>query len=119
MSEERQFAYGKNQVEDCNCPASQAGFEPVGDDKPELRFGEIADQYDNYVALELFKRDGGNIENLKETEIYSSLSFRGYLPGVVDEEIARECWMKAIEAKSDSPSAARAGKKVAKELGWD
>lgn len=121
---DRQFAYGGSCVGGYRCPATAAGFDPQ--DEPhvdqgwpadEPGFGRVADQYDLLVALELFERDGGDVEDLNGAAIHPDLRERGYETGTVDAETARECWLQAIDAQGEH-YAHTAGEIVAEELGW-
>jgi len=97
-----QFAYGKNNINGCPCPAQAAGREP-GHDKSTY----VTDAYDNKLQT-------------------SPSDF-----GVVDEEEAKAAWMTAIEYweqateqatgtsnKRRCEKYAAIGRDIAHELGW-
>lgn len=120
-SEGRQFAYGDNCVDGIGCPATQAGYNPDELDEDPPWTARIADQYDLYVAFEMFERDGGNVEDLDVAAIHPDLRERGYGEGHVDEATARECWLEAMEVQDhqhQGDTVERAGTRVAEALGW-
>jgi len=103
MRESQKFAYGKNHVDGCPCPATAAGYSPTSNPMALL----VAEQYD---------------EQLKESSSDN---------GTVDEKTAKETWKAAIEYyqrtaeqipdqgdKDWYQERADVGKEIARELGW-
>lgn len=91
------FAFGRNCVDDCQCPAMTAGFNPDGtgvDHVPGLL--EAAEWYDSLVA-----KDTGEME------------------GVIAEGFAKEKWLEMMnEMKEIDPEAYSAAENVAAYLDW-
>ena len=92
----QKFAYGKDTIGGCSCPAVAAGYAPnTGDESTE-----IAETYDHYVG----EFGLGNADS------------------IITEEEAREAWLAAIESiEGDEYAAerkARVGKDIAEDLGW-
>ena len=92
------YAYGRNTVGTCGCPAIVAGFNPDCD-----QTAEAAEYYDDFV-----RDDVGEAHK-----------------GVVNEEIAKHAWMKAIDLldqqRQDYPyweNEYEAARDVAKALDW-
>lgn len=124
-NEPRTFAYGRNEHWECSCPASVAGLEPGSAEAENVEaehfhgqnaFGNIASQYDTYAGITMFESEGYDTDDLSDP-IQNALFDANVSVGVVDESVARECWMKAIDAQSDTP-AGDAGRLVAYRLGW-
>ncbi|UBF21453.1 hypothetical protein HRTV-21_gp87 [Halorubrum virus HRTV-21] len=95
-TQNRNFAYGKDTIGGCCCPAVAAGFAPnTGDESTE-----IAETYDYYVGE-------FGYENADST---------------LTEEEAREVWLAAVESIEQDEYAAerkaRVGKDIAEDLGW-
>lgn len=96
MSQSRQFAYGKDTIGECECPAVAAGFEPrTGDDSTMP-----AEMYD---------------EQVRELGFTSARS-------TIDESDAKKAWLKMIQKMERFPYAndvnLETAKNVAEELGW-
>jgi len=88
------FAYGRNEKEDCVCPAVAAGFHPGGEDKAGML--DAAEYYDNIIQ----NRMGG----------YS---------GVAEQTVAKESWMQMTEQAFNRDYHHKyAALEVAVELGW-
>lgn len=90
------FAYGKDTVGSCECPAVQAGYSPGnGDDS-----SEVAAWYDETV----------------EMLGYSNAR------SIITEEKAKKAWLEAIEAVEEDASTSNEHAEVAREiaevLGW-
>jgi hypothetical protein len=89
------FAFGLDEVDGCECPASRCGYSPKDADLSK----KIAQEYDTILTDET-----GNYE------------------GIVDEETAKEAWLEANEEISDGQAGvsaeAEVGAKIAEELGW-
>jgi hypothetical protein len=93
----RQFAYGANEFEGCDCPAIAAGL--------QCSFLEdVAEQYDTIV--------------MRQTHEYG---------GTIDEETAKEAWLSAIDFLEErkrrtgtdySEKLLSNARQVARELGW-
>lgn len=85
------FAYGKNRVAGCGCPAVRAGYDG---NLLDLPMGAVVEIYDQIL-----------VEKQDDEE------------GIVDEDTAKEAWNEAIRrtAREDATRQARA---VADELGW-
>ncbi len=92
MSESK-FAFGRNEVGSCVCPAMAAGFEP-GDGDGSLY---VAEEYD------------------KEVRNIADESYRG----IVDEATAKKAWLNTVEYfKRTDMEEAEIGREIAEELGW-
>ncbi|UBF20292.1 hypothetical protein M1M41_gp039 [Halorubrum sodomense tailed virus 4] len=95
-TQNKNFAYGKDTIGGCCCPAVAAGFAPnTGDESTE-----IAETYDYYVR----ELDLGNAHS------------------VIPEEKARQAWLAAVESIEEDEYAAdrkaRVGRDIAEDLGW-
>lgn len=92
----RYFAYGKDTIGDCECPAVRAGFSPGTGDKTTAP----AEWYDGVV------RDLG----------FSSPH------STIEEEKAKTAWLKTIEQLKgryhEDSEVVRAAEEVAEDLGW-
>lgn len=96
MAETKQFAYGKNTIAGCECPAVAAGFEPASGDDSIL----AAEMYDEQVAENGFTN----------------------AQSIINEEAAKESWLAMIE-KMDRLSYGnydnlQVAKDVAEKFGW-
>lgn len=111
---ERLFAFGTNETEKAACPATTAGYNPTEHFSNDPWYSRIADQYDLYVALDLFEMCGGDIADLNDAAIHYDLRERGFDQGVVPEHIARRCWRRAWEVQA----ADHEGLDVEEALGW-
>ena len=93
---EKKYAYGKDTIGDCTCPAVEAGFMPSSGDKTTAS----AEWYDN-VVKEL------GYSNAQST---------------IPEEHAKKAWLTTIEQLESKyhkdTEVVRAAKEVAKQLGW-
>lgn len=100
----REFAFGDDQVVDCQCPARRAGYEPSEMDDSN----DIANTFDKLV------RQDDDIETLRDDE--HTYQARGVIP----EEVAREKWMAAISRLESQGfmRSAEIGREIADELGW-
>lgn len=115
------FAFGASRVDDIPCPATAAGLDPSAESKHGRPGpGRIAEQYDVYVRMELFERDGGDYSEIPDNpDWHLREKLRPDLAeGTVDADLARECWARAREAQ-DEWHASEAGDEVAEKLGWD
>ncbi|WP_144797604.1 hypothetical protein [Halorubrum depositum] len=95
-TQNRNFAYGKDTIGGCCCPAVAAGYAPnTGDESTE-----IAETYDYYV------RELG-LDNADS---------------IITEEEARQAWLAAVESIEQDEYAAdrkaRLGEDIAEDLGW-
>jgi hypothetical protein len=92
------FAYGRNQVNDCHCPALAAGFNPENTSPDAIRgMLEATEHYDSILK---------NRSNGERT-------------GVVDERTAQEAWIEMLEQSLNRGwQRKNAALKVALELGW-
>lgn len=92
-----EFAFGRNSVEDCTCPAMSAGFNPDGtgvDHTPGML--EAAEWYDTLVA---------------ETT--------GEMKGTISEPFAKDMWLQMMDEMEDlDPEAYEAAEDVAAYLDW-
>lgn len=102
---ERRFAYGRNTVDGCECPASAAGY--AKDDVMTLtnaHVGDLARAYDRTVRYQL--------ESVDPTERAGTLS----------EADAREVWLTVLDRARSSGSVGdplvEKGEEIARELGW-
>ena len=95
-TQNRNFAYGKDTIGGCCCPAVAAGYAPnTGDESTE-----IAETYDYYVReLDLDNADS-----------------------IITEKEARQAWLAAVESIDQDEYAAdqkaRLGEDIAEDLGW-
>jgi sugar phosphate isomerase/epimerase len=96
MSEQtRQFAFGRNEVDGCTCPAVTAGFDPVEGNTPGLM--EAAGRYDRILSRRSTKQS----------------------TGVVSEAVARDAWIEVLESAMDGENYVRRNMiDIAVELGW-
>lgn len=99
MTETRQFAYGKDEMDGCPCPAVAAGYSPASGDSSI----EPAEWYDSVIKSEF----------RSATEPYSPLS----------EEEAREAWNMTIEQLTGrygrDSEIVQTAEEIANELGWN
>ena len=86
-----EFAFGRDEVDGCKCPASRCGYNPKDKDAST----KVAEGYD--VVLK---------------------NKTGDRTGTVDEETAKNAWLKAKEQAPDEQAGVSAGEEVAEELGW-
>lgn len=95
-TQNRNFAYGKDTIGGCCCPAVAAGYAPnTGDESTE-----IAETYDYYVReLDLDNADS-----------------------IITEKEARQAWLAAVKSIEQDEYAAdrkaRLGEDIAEDLGW-
>lgn len=90
------FAYGANKLDNCNCPAVQAGFDPTSGHYTGHIPG-ILDAAEQYDAI------------LSERE--------GTYDGLVPREVAKNAWLTMID-NCINEETKRMATKVAIELGW-
>lgn len=96
QAEDRQFAFGTNSYQGCDCPTLRAGYQPE-------RMETVIQEYDRLMA-----------------------SKQSVEAGIVDEETAKEVWLQMIWVMGDCEVAfARPVKeplehasRVARKLGW-
>lgn len=95
MSEHQQFAYGKDTMGDCPCPAVAAGFSPASGD------GSLtaAEWYDDAV----YQLDLENADS------------------ILSESDAETAWSEMISSleKRDMPESVEVAREIADELGWE
>lgn len=99
MAHYNRFAFGYDTVDDCPCPATAAGYNPMqGDDSTT-----VAEEYDDIIYEE-----------------------RDTAEGTVDAATAREAWLEAVRRIERRNSAddywtdkAEVGREIAAELGWE
>lgn len=92
-----EFAFGRNSVEDCQCPAMNAGFNPDGTGVDHVDgLLEAAEWYDNLVATET-----------------------GEIKGTISEPFAKEKWLEMMDEMEElDPEAYSAAEDVAEKLDW-
>jgi len=94
---ERKFAYGRDKVGGCKCPATTAGYNPSNGNSST----PVAEEYDSIVV--------------------KIISDKKAVP-TVEEEKAKEAWLKAIEKMAQKYGKEsfnyKTGVDVAEELGW-
>lgn len=92
-----EFAYGENEIDGTCCPAMTVGIHP----------GELGNQVNQIT--------GRYDRSIRENEDLDRF-------GVVDEETARDHWLKAIEEleerKGEDHPAVQEGREIAEKLGW-
>jgi len=93
----RRFAYAKDRINGCECPAVAAGYQPSSGDDSLL----VAETYDGIV---------------RDRELGSANC-------IIDEDTAKEAWLAAIEDirerfPDDNHESITAAEDVAEELGW-
>lgn len=106
MTTDRQFAYGGDVISGAECPAVQAGFPPTDDGNENVLI--VAEEYDSIAEELAIER---HLFGPNETSI----------EGVIDEKIAKEAWMKAVQtihAEEGESGAYKAGRLVAEHLSW-
>ena len=96
---QQQFAYGKDTIQGCECPARAAGFAPSDGDESTA----VAEWYDSAV------KDVGNTH-------YSS---------IISEQKAKEAWLEMIDQMEKRVDSIYKGERdlqiareIADELGW-
>lgn len=94
MSEtQRQFAYGKDTIEDCACPAVAAGYSPGSGDVST----RVAEEYDDMVR----------------TWGYANAD------STLSEERAKKCWLAALERLENRGLYGQdVARDIAEELDW-
>lgn len=94
---DREFAFGRNGVDNCACPAITAGMNPCGsgaDHYPGLV--EAAEWYDS-----IMKKQESSVK------------------GTISEDVAKDAWVQVIQkAIEQDLFEAQAAIEVAIELGW-
>jgi hypothetical protein len=96
---QQQFAYGKDTIQECKCPARAAGFAPSDGDQSTA----VAEWYDTTV------KDVGNTS-------YDS---------IISEQEAKEAWLEMIDQMEKRVDGIHKGERdlkiareIAEELGW-
>lgn len=93
---QKQYAYGKDTIRDCNCPAVEAGFTPGDGDRSTA----VAEWYDSIVR----ELDYGTVEL------------------TIPEEKAKEAWLKTVEQLRgryhEDSEIVRTAEEIAETLGW-
>jgi len=89
----RLFAFGKNKVNECECPALAAGFDP----REQKAAEEVAVEYDGVCEL---LRTGHDKY------------------GKIQEKEAKEAWLRAVSGCPKDSGKRKVGEKVAEKLGW-
>lgn len=92
-TENREFAYGKDSVDGCVCPAVAAGFSPSSGDDSIV----VAERYDQEV---------------KDKNLTTARS-------IIDEEAAKEAWLSALEhLERKEMYQLEVGREIARRLDW-
>ena len=97
-TESRQFAFGMNEIDDCECPAVAAGH------KPGLGNGDVtavAEKYDEQVKNILIQK-GRDVEDR----------------GTVHADVAKKAWNDVIRVFEYDVVKRDVAVRIAKELGW-
>ena len=93
MSEYKLFAYGKDTIGSCPCPAVAAGHSPKDGDETT----HVAEWYDDVVR----QLDFDNADS------------------VISEEQAKEAWLETInQMESGHRGNENVGREIAETLGW-
>jgi len=91
------FAYGRDEVQSCKCPASSAGYSPLQGDSSTI----VAEEYDSIVVTRF--SDGDKVS-------------------VIREEKAKKAWLQAVEKMAqrygEGSEFYQTAVDVAEELGW-
>jgi isopentenyl phosphate kinase len=88
------FAYGRDEINECTCPAVTAGYEPASGDNSLTP----AEQYDEQIER---------------------LGFATDLKGVVSEDQAKRAWLSMLNRmKTQEISGHKVAEEIAEELGW-
>lgn len=98
--DEREFAYGANEVDGCYCPIAAAFPDEAKGESSfhNIEYGTAAGAYDVVVREKMYAMSGHT--------------------ATVDEETARKAWLRARD-NFDAPSIVAVFDDVAEELGWD
>ena len=96
---QRKFAYGRDKVGGCKCPASTAGYDPSSGEESTV----VAEQYDEILySNEIFKKHQDD--------------------RIINEEKAKEAWLQAVERTAqyygENSNFHQVAVNIAEELGW-
>lgn len=107
------FAYGANQLSNCECPAIAADY-PI-----QTGVATVTEQYDIEAGRRRFEAQGGDPDDLPDdqAQLVHELAVAGYGGGTISADDARKAWLAATNAVV-TDTATEAGKAVARELGW-
>lgn len=115
----RQFAYGNPEVDGVCDPPTQAGIDPDKEyEEGNPWYSRVAEQYDTNVRMKLWEQQGNDYDEVPDNPDRWLINNTDLNEGVIDEELARECWLMAAECQESMNKGVSEGTEVARELGW-